>query len=651
MVAIFAGARHGAAILASLLPLLLMTSLLPADQERFQQHVAVDAPADVAKALAAAESDASQGQWNAALDRLLVIRDSQGDALVEVQPGWYRRAADQVRSIIADWPAEGRTAYQKRMEPRLRRELESAIASDDDRKLSEIGERDPWTRVGAEALDRHARHCWRQGRLSEARRAWRLILSQPADPDSPMTVDHRAGIAACLVLCTIVEHDFSRAAEELDVYREQFGNSVGAIGGETGALSDLLQKQLDITRSQFAAERPPVISSLGSAKWAYDAGTTSLHRPVSDESRIFLISDDAIAARMLATGEPAWPSGDKNDDAVIYRSPEPRTEDDVEDWAPTSSATISDGFLFAIVGTNTAGGELNAVPSTRRLIALDIGRGEGRLVWEQGPEDALAEAGWTIEGPPAAHEESVWIAIRKTATGEIGVACLNAADGRPRWIQPVCTPIDARANSAASNDLSWIALGEGRLCLQTAAGAIAGLRTDDGRLDWVATYPLNKSKDPRMRPISAGQPIVDCGLIFAAPADAGGVLAFDRDSGQPRWATHFADRILQLAGVSEGRLIVAGRGLTGLDPRSGQPAWRIRFADIDGASAGEPAIVGSTIVWSTRTEILLVNARTGEVLDRAPLRDRYNTSGGSVLAAQAQLIISQPHGVTIISPR
>ncbi|MDA1164955.1 MAG: PQQ-binding-like beta-propeller repeat protein, partial [Planctomycetota bacterium] len=175
-------------------------------------------------------------------------------------------------------------------------------------------------------------------------------------------------------------------------------------------------------------------------------------------------------------------------------------------------------------------------------------------------------------------------------------------------------------------------------------------------LQWVVTYQSRGDETPHELSDSRRHGLAPClfyrGVVFAAPDDSDLLLALDATTGQPVWSQPSPDRILQVVGVADGRLILSGQSVWAVDAGSGQAAWpeRVGFADPAGRGYGRPALSHDYLYWPTRDEILRIDHRNGRIAGRIRLREDFSQSGGNLAIADGKLLIAQPDGLVAFGP-
>lgn len=502
----------------------------------------------------------------------------------------------------------------------------------------------------------------------------------------------REAVLARLVLCSIFEGDRLRAQSELAVCREQFPEATGTIAGRTGNLTDVLANVLDESEQWKVSETvarvsvapgggsnrggqpkptpevdqliwrralPPNRFEGPSSRTALSTENPSPYFPLADNNAVFVCGPDSVFAFDLATGRPKWPIDD-NDEGRIFTN---ILERPVTPHLPSAGLAwyalcLSEGRLYARMGPPVMRRSRNEGNTFSEIVGLDIARREGELVFHVTSDvlDPDAEspeaASFSFEGTPLVSDGRVYVSARRGfPEDETIVACFDAESSRLLWRRRVCASLKSASDRFNLIGQNLLTLGDGRLFLATGTGAIAALDAENGRLLWVVTYQPNDSEsanelsDPRRHGLAPC--LFHRGVVYAAPDDSNLLLALDATTGQPVWRQPFPDRVLQIVGVVDSRLILCGQSVWAVDSGTGHPAWpeRIGFADPAGRSYGRPALSHDFLYWPTHDEILRIDHRTGRLAGRILLREDFGQSGGNLVIADGKLLIAKPNGL------
>jgi outer membrane protein assembly factor BamB len=502
----------------------------------------------------------------------------------------------------------------------------------------------------------------------------------------------REEVLARLVLCSIFEGDRSRAQSELEVCRAQFPDSTGTLAGQTGKLADILAEVLRESDQWNDSEPVTGVSVApggGSNRGGHPKSTPRTDRliwrrtlprnrfegpssrtalaaelpppyfPLADDGSVFVCGPDSVFAFDLATGLPKWPT-DENDEGRIFTN---ILERPVTPHLPSAGLAwyalcVSEGRLYARMGPPVMRRSRNEGNTFSEIVGLDVAQREGELVFHVtsdvlDPKAESAEAtSWSFEGTPLVSDGRVYVSARRGfPEDETIVACFDAESSRLLWRRRVCASLKSASDRFNLIGQNLLTLGDGRLFLTTSTGAIAALDAENGRLLWVVTYQSNDSEtanelsDPRRHGLAPC--LFHRGVVYAAPDDSNLLLALDATTGQPVWRQPFPDRVLQIVGVVDNRLILCGQSVWAVDSGTGQPAWpeRVGFADPAGRGYGRPALSHDFLYWPTHDEILRIDHRTGRLSGRILLREDFGLSGGNLVIADGKLLIAQPNAL------
>jgi outer membrane protein assembly factor BamB/tetratricopeptide (TPR) repeat protein len=309
------------------------------------------------------------------------------------------------------------------------------------------------------------------------------------------------------------------------------------------------------------------------------------------------------------------------------------------------------------------------------IVALDWNT-QGKLLWEQKssavvlpnrPPDRSSNRTVSFEGTPVADARNVYVALtdRREQTATY-IACLDADTGTSRWVRYLGTASSTDGDNfigfggmagpfsgGGSGDYNHrlLSLNGPTLYYQTNLGALIALEAETGATLWVATYP-------RQEPDHAGSgserdlnpAVIDAGLVFVAPSDANAIFAFDAHSGRLRWKSDpiASDvKLSHLLGVAKGRLIATGDRVLWFDAKSGRllHAWPDSARAFEGYGRG--LLAGDQIYWPTKTEIQVLDQRSGLRGPPIRLQDTYHIRGGNLVAGDGYLIVAQADGLVV----
>ena len=150
----------------------------------------------------------------------------------------------------------------------------------------------------------------------------------------------------------------------------------------------------------------------------------------------------------------------------------------------------------------------------------------------------------------------------------------------------------------------------------TNLGSVVAIEAETGATRWVATYPRQEANHfGRGGERDLNPAVVHEGKVIVAPSDADAIYAFDAASGRLLWKTEpIADdvKLSHVLGVAKGRLVVTGDRVLLFDVQTGKlvSTW----PDSGNKSMegyGRGLLAGDLIYWPTKTEIHVLDQRTG----------------------------------------
>ncbi len=701
--------------LGLVLAILLITSLYAADRPKKPMRETATLPTDknVLKRFGAIVDYLAEKRWVEAIDVLQDIAQSDGRLLVQAQPGAagesavYLNVAARCNILLSQLPPEGLALYRRKIDPQAKRWLERWKQSHDEANLQRIIREAYLSSYGDDALWELGEAAWDRGDIGSARLYWTQLvpLTQEAHAQKLPTVlrypdsDRQpSDVLVRLVLCTLMEGDRERAAQELQRFTELFPEAEGSLAGRQGRLGELLAQILaesvqwkspddsgDIATFGINSSRGgklPESVELGASKWSHslpsnvlppldrpnlphDRGPLSYY-PVTYRDVVLVNNSRSIWAWNLLTGEPAWPS--EKEGAEIYSTvAEGTASSPTQSCAgvPYYTMTIADGKLYARMGspvTNPTDNETSSEASESDLICLDLAGGQGKLVWKIGANELIKDEQkqWRFEGSPLVMAGRAYVALSRRRTQlEFAIACVDATTGTLLWNRNIAStrsPVEDHQNRVSHLLLT---AGAGKLFFSTDAGAIIALNAKDGQLEWAMTYESLAPARPHLLSSHFYQgllpPIYHEGFVFVAPNDCNRVFCIEADSGRVRWQHRQpeSDRWRHLLGVAPGgdagRLIISGNTLWAIDIATNKTVFgsRSNTLGLRGPSVeqgyGRGLIAGDVILWPTREAIKIVDAKTGAMIGNKPLQTPAAADvAGNLVLCQEMLLVAQP---------
>ncbi len=280
----------------------------------------------------------------------------------------------------------------------------------------------------------------------------------------------------------------------------------------------------------------------------------------------------------------------------------------------------------------------------------------GQLLWELGDgtgDDALT--GFTFAAPPTpvlaagdgADARLVLVAPVVTPRGYF-VAGLSP-EGKRLWLKKLYgyseekSAADAIYNSGIAHGASLAASGD-TFVGAPGHGVVFAMRAS-GELLWMRRYSSSvrrRNEDPRWAP---GHPIIVRDTAIVAPFDSEVLLAIDVETGELRWEEANASYSLLLGAGGDlcYTLDLTGQVLA-RSLASGQIAWT---SSALGAPAGRGWVTSDRLYVSLESELVVLDAATGGVLDRGRIWDASipKPIPGNVFASRGELYCAAPWGI------
>jgi outer membrane protein assembly factor BamB len=531
-----------------------------------------------------------------------------------------------------------------------------------------------------------------------------------AYPDTDLNL---ADVRARLILVSLLEGAPERAEIEYKRFVELHADTTGLLAGRDGLYRETLEALIKRAKNWPPSPAPLVATTFGgtptrnfvqpgqfalrSLAWNQpipfamtaqaNVKLSSHDNPLPNrpaESRDALLSYHPLVAGNLVifhdsygvyvfdltTGKPAWEHGEQARPGLVYprerdrdNAPKPNTV-----GVPRFITTVHGDYLFVRLGSqSTSWPETSPPNKPGSLVVLDLAQ-QGKLIAELQPDSER----WSFEGPPVCDGSRFFIAMRyNDVRPQSHVACYELAaatgaagtvyDARLRWRRLICSAESpARGMEEITHNL--LTLAEGSLYLNTNLGAVARLSAEDGRIDWIHTYPRAKtSQNPAHFYRDLNPCVYYRGTLYVAPTDSPQIFAIDAASGLLRWASAPAlSDVVHLLGVAEGSLIASGKQLWWLDAQTGKKV--MQFPDSKEAMGyGRGMLMGDVVVWPTRQELYVflqkqspsrdANAKPAMPRDPIRLADYVaNLSGGNLSAAGDYVLLATPDKLWAFGP-
>lgn len=642
---------------------------------------------------------AAQGEWERAVEELQALLDLPFDAnLVMRVPGsspprWISAAA-QARGLFDLLPPDGRAAWEAAARERAERLLARGLRARRVEDLHAAARRFPARDVLRRAHDALANLALARGDFREAATELSDLLGVVDPPERPEVVARlavayaQAGDRAATERTARLAADIKDALvpgpgghEPLSRFLERM---IEASGPDVGAATGWPQYAGDATGTALADPPPrperrawdtPLLTLYRSGRENPDDGYSnqpSEHVPVApaiSRNMVFVNNGLSLVAADLASGRRLW-----------HRS----TRQGVAQWRDNPVATF---------GVSVEGDEVYAALATRAdappnidrtfyrrviIYALPhralhaVNRLSGELLWSHAREDIVARPDEaqvyeeSVAGPPLVVGNDLLVATWKfNGAYEVRLVCYDRHTGATRWRTTLAhgqqelnlfgRPVKELASSA-------LAERDGVVYLATGLGVAAAVSRDRGDVLWLAAYRQTDIPSPIQwwqttdRRVSwlPGPTSVTADLVIVAPPDSPYLLAFDRATGETRWALEStrSPHYQWFLGVANGRAYVLGKSkLECLNLANGARIWhgdeqagRLRVDRgpvLDAEGAG--VLTGDRVFVPTDEGLLEIDALTGlgATLHALPADNRGLDSGNLTSADGALLLTSK----------
>jgi cobaltochelatase CobN len=183
-----------------------------------------------------------------------------------------------------------------------------------------------------------------------------------------------------------------------------------------------------------------------------------------------------------------------------------------------------------------------------------------------------------------------------TFKGELGLACLDHADGKLLWLNPL----------GGKGGASTPAVEGGRIFIGSLTGDIFCVDAGTGETVWNKTI----EPDPQWWGV-ASSPLIQDGVIYVMSFSNGTLHALDLD-GEERWNLSTGEVSPYLsAAASEGRLYLPGGdpALYCLDAATGELLWK---KDLPSQITATPTLGDRAVFIATRDSIFALDAENGD---------------------------------------
>jgi outer membrane protein assembly factor BamB len=197
--------------------------------------------------------------------------------------------------------------------------------------------------------------------------------------------------------------------------------------------------------------------------------------------------------------------------------------------------------------------------------------------------------------------------------------------GRMKWRTKVASGATIRGGDVDEIGNTLLTLSHGKVYCNTNLGAVASLNADNGKVDWVVTYPratfrsgnVDRAEDHFFRDLTPCMIAKD--LAVVAPMDGPAVFAVERCSGRVIWslAAEQGTDIVHLIGSTGNVVHASGDALYWIDLQSGRIVTQYPHAPPKSQGLAPPSprgfgrgiVAGDQVYWPTRDSLYVFAAQ------------------------------------------
>lgn len=613
---------------------------------------------------------ARAGHFDAALDAYLKLRDDSANALVADAGQPVERPVRRIVDERIQSMPELRERFRRRFEARAAKMAAEAISGRNVVALRQVVDEFGPCVAAATAWDALGDLAFERGEFALARHAWRMSKRVPGT-DQPLPF-------AKILLAGLYLGETTK--KDLEDFASQHPSATGHLAGRNGLLIDALR----VTAGSLAeapmrsvvpnaartfagnAARQGVIGagatlisprqSLKSWRWP-TAVTSSPDKPVQKR---LIAPRQLVAHAMIWRGHAVISNGrriaalnlSQMRAADIFDIGQVGAAEDDNPSDEPHTLTIDGERVIARLG-----GDLGHVVALAANSESD-GNLRWKLEWHVSaatlPE---ADGAAALEGSPVVSDGRLFVSWVRTTANRVtqfaGCWSVDRLAEGPRWVRAIAEWPSA-PDVRPRRRLLTVA-GPNLIC-GTDAGLIVAADTESGVLRWAARYasrgprPLTNQLLPSPRDVC---PAVACnGRLFVAPADCAEVVCLDQWTGASLWRNPPTLDVVQLLGVTGGRLIVTAdgvlRGIGAIDVVTGRvdPSW----GDLSSVPPfGRGLVLADRVLFPTRDGGIKVLGLDGR--PNYPSAAFQAVAGGNLAIGDGWLVVAGPDDVRTLDCR
>ncbi|MBC7783565.1 MAG: PQQ-binding-like beta-propeller repeat protein, partial [Burkholderiales bacterium] len=314
--------------------------------------------------------------------------------------------------------------------------------------------------------------------------------------------------------------------------------------------------------------------------------------PVVDNGELFFQDNARVYAINLSSGLPlaGWMQSHPGEKRGVFATdsvPTPRGKQLGITVTPQSVIAILGQSDFTVTGM------LGMAAQRPQIVCLDRVTGKRSWAFTPDkikfPDDLTNLKDAQFYGSPLVIDGSVYTLLRASRGGqfeECHVVSLRASDGAFQWASYIASvantiTMDFEGEALVGGVPAAMSFSDGRLFVQSNLGAMACLDAGDGKPLWINLYPrreggiiMNARINRRLmdmapsagRPFDQNPPVVSDGRLFMLASDCPFIMVYDASSGAelrriPRTLEKSAksESVDMLLGVVDGQLVLANR--------------------------------------------------------------------------------------------
>ena len=670
--------------------LLALVSLLPPSTA--QAQVAVASPSAAAEVndpnrpfiLPAQKSEVTENladfrrysekaQWDRAFKSLQLVLDAATTGLVAGgTDGLLLPSQLLVRQALAGLPPEGKDAYRLFHDADARALLQAAEqqppgSAAEVEQLNKIYSNFFVTSFAAPAADRLGDLHFERGEMEPAIGCWQSVLDH--HPESEIS---RAQLLVKIATASVrggLAEQFATARREIE--SRHAGDAV-LVGGREQTAAECLERLVEVASAQppapavsgnavaadfrlpdddrkakwqfrmFSATDAAAMANIG-RNWGWGRMTISEFVPpaVVDDKRVYLNLLGHHVALDRNTGKLLWRTARFHD--VTQKAQQNNF------WfAEQYSLSLAEGQLLSVSRDMNAANQ-GVANAPFRLARINVENGQE--IWNSANLPEMAN--WNINGTPLVLGDRVIATALKADQGaEQHALALRLTDGKLLWSTHLgMHQTDMSQMYYQRSSQPELAAHNGRVYVETHAGALLELNEQTGAIQWAYAYdarvPTQQySYNQQQTILTAGSPLIDHGRVFFKGMRSDRLYSIRLDEAKVEWKRP-VDESAMIIGIDDRRVyLVGGKELTALDLQTQKMAWHTPMPLATGMV--QPLLTKNRLYHFSSRGVFEIDKENGDTVRTFRGVD-LSSLGGAVLATPDALITVSNLAVTAYS--